>query len=323
MRAVVVPRYGKAEVLEIAQRPIPALKKGQVLVKNHASCVNPRDWLVREGKYVFKFALPPFPFIPGSDIAGEIASVGDGSSGFKVGDRVFGMQPLLGGMGAYAEYVAINAAALALIPANVSYQEAAAVPCAGLTAWQALCTIGQVKQGSRVVVNGASGGVGSYAIQIARAQGAHVIGITSTGNLDFIRSLGADEVIDYKTESYQKRLSGGGIDVFFDAIGRESLHKTAAIMVPAGRYISTIPNAQTFRQAVSTHLKRKLSGRPQQTLHLVLVRPLSEDLRRMADLMASGKMKSVIEQVFPLEQVRAAHDRSRTWHTRGKLVLAI
>ena len=321
MRAVLVPRYGKADVLEIGMHPVPRLKKGQVLVRVHAAGINPRDWLVREGKYVFKFALPAFPFVPGSDIAGEIAHVGDGSSRWQTGQRVFGMQTLFGGMGAYADYVAIDASALALIPSNISFVQAAALPCAGLTAWGGLHRLGQVRAGSHVLINGASGGVGSYAVQIAKAAGAQVSAVCSAANMDFVVSLGADHVIDYQKQSYHDAVNA--VDIFFDAIGRESFRKCARILSPNGRYLTTIPDGATAAQAALDHLQRLLLGSPRKTRHLVLVRAYGQDLERMAALMQSGEMHSPIEQVYPLEAVRAAHERSRSWRTRGKLVLSL
>ncbi|MES2821945.1 MAG: NAD(P)-dependent alcohol dehydrogenase [Pseudomonadota bacterium] len=321
MKAIAITRYGGPEVLEVAERPIPQVGRGQVLVRVVASCVNPRDWLVREGRYVFGFMLPAMPFVPGSDIAGEVVEVGPAVESLRVGDAVFGMQPLRGGMGAYAQFVAMDADALALKPATTSFEEAAAVPCAGLTAWGALHRIAAVGPGDRVVINGASGGVGTYAVQIAKALGAHVSAISSAGNHGLCLSLGADEVIDYNTQDPLSLLRD--VSVFFDVIGRSSLAKTRSCLREGGRYITTIPSLPTLGTAVGSGLRRAFKLGDGKSAHMVLVRAHGKDLEALGQLMAANRLRSVIEAVYPLEEAPAAHQRSRSWRVRGKLVLRI
>lgn len=319
MRAVFIQRYGGLEVLEYGEQPRPVPRSGQVLVEVHAASVNPRDWLLREGRYVFRHLMRGFPLILGSDVSGVVVESGSGTTRFRPGDAVFGMQTPLGRMGGYAEYVAIDEHALAAKPANVSHEEAAAVPCAALTAYGALVRIGRITAGSRVAIVGASGGVGTYATQLAKALGATVAGITSAPNASLVRSLGADPVIDYKTERFETVLRSQ--DLVFDTIGRESLSKCAAALAPQGRYITTIPSAATMMQSWTSLLLRLLRGG--QTAHTVFVRADGEELGLIASLLSEGRVRSVIDTVYPLSEVRAAHERSRTWRSRGKLVLQV
>jgi NADPH:quinone reductase-like Zn-dependent oxidoreductase len=321
MRAAFIQRYGGPEVLEVEEQPRPVPKSGQVLIEVHAASVNPRDWLLREGRYVFRHLMRGFPLILGSDVSGVVVESGSGATRFRPGDAVFGMQTPLGRMGGYAEYVAIDERALAAKPEGLSHVEAAAVPCAALTAWGALVRIGRIAAGSRVTIVGASGGVGTYATQLAKALGATVTGVTSGGNASLVRSLGADRVIDYKTEQFASLVESQ--DLVFDTIGRESLRKCARVLTPRGRYITTIPNAATFSQAFASNSLRMLRGGHAQSAHTVLVRADGEALGRIASLMSAGKVRSVIDSVYPLSEVRAAHERSRSWRSRGKLVLQV
>lgn len=301
-------------MLEYGEQPRPVPRPGQVLIEVHAASVNPRDWLLREGRYVFRHLMRGFPLILGSDVSGVVVETGPNTTRFRPGDAVFGMQTPFGRMGGYAEYVSIDERALAAKPANVSHEEAAAVPCAALTAYGALLRIGRTRAGSRVTIVGASGGVGTYAVQLAKALGATVVGVTSAHNASFVRSLGVDRVIDYKTERFETLVESQ--DLVFDTIGRESLKKCSAALAPRGRYITTIPGAATMAQAAASLLSRQRS-------HVVLVHANGNDLEQIAALMSAGKVRSVIDSVYPLSEVRAAHEKSRTWRTRGKLVLQV
>ena len=286
-----------------------------------AAAVNPRDWIVRDGRYVFKFALPRFPIILGSDLSGEVVKCGPSASRFGIGDEVFGMQPLAGGMGAYAEYVAIDENALARKPPSISHVDAAAVPCAGLTAWQALVNIGGLGKGTRVTVCGASGGVGSYAVQPAKAQGAWVTTVCSAPNSDLARSLGADAVVDYKAIHFTKVV--GEQDIVFDAVGRDSFRVAAPALASGGRYITTIPSASSVLASLATGAIRLATLGRKPSSHLVLVRAKGDDLAQIATLMAQGRVKSLIDSRYPLAHARAAQERSRSWRSRGKIVLEV
>jgi NADPH:quinone reductase-like Zn-dependent oxidoreductase len=286
-----------------------------------AASVNPRDWLLREGRYVFRHFMRGFPIVPGSDVSGVVAEVGPDASRFKLGEAVFGMQTPFGNMGGYAEYVAISERALARKPERTSHEEAAAVPCAALTAYGALVGIARIGPQSRVLIIGASGGVGSYAVQLAKALGASVTGVTSTGNVSLVQSLGADRVIDYKTERFGSVIRDQ--DVVFDTIGKESLKSCRSVLARRGRYVTTIPSARTVMQSALSRCLRFLTGGQTPSAHVVFVRASGDDLERIGALMAEGRIRSVIDSVYPLSEVRAAHERSRSWRTRGKLVLQV
>lgn len=321
MRAVFINRYGGPEVLEYGDQPRPALRSRQVLVEVHAASVNPRDWLLREGRYVFRYLTRGFPLILGSDVSGVVVEAGPDTRRFRPGDAVFGMQTAFGRMGGYAEYIAIDERALAAKPTNISHEEAAAVPCAALTAYRALSRIGRTRAGSQVAIIGASGGVGTYAIQLAKALGATIAGITSAGNASLVQLLGADRVIDYTTEHFETLLRSQ--DLVFDTIGRESLRKCSPILTQRGRYVTTIPRPATVRQALASRLSRMFRRGNAQSAHLVLVRADGKDLGRIASLMSAGKIRSVIDSVYPLSAVQAAHEKSRSGRSRGKLVLQV
>ncbi|MGH8529846.1 MAG: NAD(P)-dependent alcohol dehydrogenase [Nevskiales bacterium] len=320
MKAVFFEHYGPPEVLQYSERPRPEPRADQVLIEVHAVAVNPRDWLLREGRYQFRHLLGGFPIIPGSDVSGVIVATGKDVQGFRQGDEVFAMQSMLGRMGGYAEYVAVKEVCLARKPNNVTHAQAAAVPCAGLTSWQALLKNGKMKQGDKVVVVGASGGVGHYAVQIARHFGAHVIGVCSTANVEFVKSLGAHEVIDYKKEKFNERLRD--CDIVYDTIGRESLATCAKVLNPNGVYITTIPNGRTAVEWLTTSLRHRLSQRGQRA-SVIMCEAAGADLAEMAALMNHGKLRSQIDQTFPLKDAIEAHRKSRSFRTRGKLVLTV
>jgi NADPH:quinone reductase-like Zn-dependent oxidoreductase len=321
MKAIYIERYGGPEVLQFGECPRPVPKPGQVLIEVHAASVNPRDWLLREGRYVFRHLVRGFPLVLGSDVSGVVVEVGADVKGFKPGDCVFGMQTPLGKMGGYAQYMAISERALARKPECVSHEEAAAAPCAALTAYRALVEIGRAKSGSNVLIVGASGGVGSYAVQIAKGRGATVTAVTSASNMMLVRSLGADRVIDYKTERFTDVIQGQ--DIVFDTIGRESLTSCRPVLAPGGRYVTTIPNIRTAMQSALSRLSRLLSGGRTPSAHVVLVQANGEQLEQIAALMEQRRLRSVIDTVYPLHDARKAHEKSRTWRTRGKLVLSV
>jgi len=321
MRAVFINRYGGPEVLEYGDQPSPAPRSKQVLVEVHAASVNPRDWLLREGRYVFRYLTRAFPLILGSDVSGVVVEAGSDTSRFRPGDAVFGMQTAFGRMGGYAEYIAMDERALAAKPTNISHEEAAAVPCAALTAYGALSRIGRTKAGSHAAIIGASGGVGTYAIQLAKALGATVAAVTSARNASLVESLGADRIIDYTTEHFETLLRSQ--DLVFDTIGRESLQKCSPVLAQRGRYVTTIPSPATMRQALASRLSRILRRGNAHSAHVILVRADGKDLGRVASLMSAGRVRSVIDSVYPLSAARAAHEKSRSGRSRGKLVLQV
>lgn len=321
MKAIYIERYGGPDVLQFGERPRPVPKPDQVLIEVHAASVNPRDWLMREGRYVFRHLMRGFPLILGSDVSGVVVEVGSRVKRFQPGDRVFGMQTPLGRMGGYAEYTAISERALARKPDSVSHEEAAAAPCAALTAIRALVEIGRIGPGSQVLIVGASGGMGSYAVQIAKTLGATVTAVTSTSNAALVQSLGADKVVDYKIERFTEVIQGQ--DVVFDTIGKESLASCRSVLARGGCYVTTIPSGRTAAQSVISRFSRLSSGGRSPSAHVVLVQADGQQLERIATLMEQRQIHSVIDTVYPLHDARKAHERSRSWRTRGKLVLSV
>ena len=320
MKAVYIERYGSTDVLTYGERPRPAPRPDEILIEVHAASVNPRDWLIRSGRYQFRWLLPPFPLILGSDVAGVVVEVGEAVKRFEAGDRVYGMVPSSRGLGAYAEYAAIADPAVARMPENMSFGQAAGVPLAGLTAFQALSQHGRLKPHDRVLVIGASGGVGHYAVQFAKAFQAQVTGVCSTANVELVRELGADRVIDYKRERFSD--VAGGFDLVFDTIGRESLASCAAGLEPGGTYVTTIPRAGTLLAMARSRLLSKLSPRALRS-EVVMVRADGTDLEAITGLAESGALSTVVDSVYPLAEAAKAHQRSRTFRTRGKLILKV
>ncbi|MEM8930993.1 MAG: NAD(P)-dependent alcohol dehydrogenase [Acidobacteriota bacterium] len=317
MRAAWIEEHGPSDVLRVGDRPLPEPRSHEVTIDVHAASINPRDWMIRAGSYPFRFMLPKLPVVLGSDVAGTIAEVGSEVTGFTVGDPVFAMVPSSDGFGGYAEVATVRATAVVRKPETMSFEEAAGVPLAALTALQALRDDARMQPGQAVVIVGASGGVGHYGIQIARALGAsEVIGVCSERNLDLVRELGCDRAIDYRAERFQDVIEHA--DVVFDAVGR---HHLGGVVPPLGRggaYVTTVPSGRQMVDSLRTRLWP--FGRRSR---IVLVSSRGDDLRWLADLAEAGRFRSVIDRVEPLEQVAALHDHSRTFRSRGKNILRI
>ncbi len=320
MRAVFIRRHGGNEVLEIGQRPKPVPGRGEVLVRVRAAAVNPRDWMIRSGTYPFRFTLPRFPLILGGDFAGEVAALGPGVTDFQVGERVYGMQRAFGGFGAFAQYLVARRGLLARIPPCLDFERAAAVPLAALTAWEGLHGIAALGPGQSVLVNGAAGGVGSFAVQLAVAADARVTGVCSDKNTEFVRRLGAEDVIDYGHENFLDRERRW--HVIFDAIGKEDWSRCRTRLESGGCYLTTVPKRADLGAAILGRLtlaKRRKRGR----CALILARSRGDRLAAVSRLIEDGRICVSVEQVFGLDQVAEALARSRTFHTRGKLVLRV
>lgn len=322
MKAVTFEEYGDADVLRVVDRPRPEPGPGDLLVRVRAASVNPRDWMIRAGTYPFRLALPRKPFVLGSDVAGVVESVGGDvhafAPSFARGDEVFGMIPSSKGFGGYAEFALLPAKVAARKPPSVSFEEAAAAPLASLTALQALRDDGRLEAGDRVVIVGASGGVGHYAVQISRALGAgEIVGVCSGRNAETVRELGADRVVDYEKEPFPAALlEEPPYDLVFDALGRHGLRKCSPILTPRGRYVTTVPSPVDVFHALRTRVWP--FGRRER---IVLVRSDGADLRRIAGWMESGEVRSLLDEVRPLDEVRQVHEYQRTFRTVGKNVL--
>jgi NADPH:quinone reductase-like Zn-dependent oxidoreductase len=332
MKAIICERYGGPEVLELADGPVPRVGPNGVLVRVHAASVNPVDWKLRAGMLSGMWKLR-FPVIWGADLSGMVEEVGPAVTMFKPGDQVYGFKH--GKVaetyrGTYAEYAVLPEKLLALKPRNLSHEEAAAVPLAGVTAWQALVGLGKIKPGSKVLVQAGAGGVGSLAIQIAKSFGAEVAATAGERNQDFLRELGAGHAIDYARERIEDRISG--YDIVLDGVGDSVWASSLRVLRVGGRLVTlTLPVPEgpssrakllaTAGSALIAGLARALlQGR---LLKVVSVKARGGDLEKLTALIEAGKLKPVIDRIYPLEQIADAHRESESGHVRGKIVLTI
>ncbi|MEH2421932.1 MAG: NAD(P)-dependent alcohol dehydrogenase [Nostoc sp.] len=312
MKAVVIRRYGAAEVLQYEDVEQPKIQPMQLLVKVRASSVNPIDWKIRQGMLSLIIGSK-FPKILGFDVAGEVVEVGSGVTRFKPGDAIYGSTSFPGG--GYAEFAAVPENLVALKPTNLSYEEAASVPLAALTALQGLRDQGNIQTGQTVLINGAAGGVGSFAVQIAKALGAVVTGVSSTKNLDLVKSLLADRVIDYTQQDFAQDTAQ--YEIIFDAVGKRSLSQTKSVLKPNGIYITTQPSPETVVQSVLTTFL------PGQKAKFFFEKPNTQDLVYLKELIEAGKIRVVIDRTYPLQELAAAHDYSETGRAVGKIAIAV
>lgn len=319
MRAAVYRRFGPPDVLEMAEVPERAPRRGEVLVRVHVAGLNPKDVLVRKGRFrpitaIDNLAGGGFPRIAGYDFAGVVERLGPGASGFAVGDEVFGMVQRWRG-GTSAELVALPDDELAPKPAGLSMIEAAAVPLAALTALQALRDVLAVKPGERVAIHGASGGVGTFAVQIARRLGAEVTATASAKNLALLREIGAHHAVDYRAGD---PFAGNAVayDAIFDVFGNRSLRAVSAVLAPGGRYCTTVPGPRAIAHEA---LGRLGLGRER----MVVVKSRRRDLETLAGFVDEGALRPVIDRALPLEAAADAHRHLETRHARGKIVLVV
>ena len=324
MRAAYIRRYGDNEVVCVGPRRIPRVSPRELRIEVHAACVNPRDWLLRDGRYVFRHFVVGFPKVLGSDVSGVVRAVGAKVVGMRVGDEVVAMQTTFGQMGGYAEQMVVNASAVGRKSNSMSFAEAAGLPVAGLTALQALRDDARVRGDERVVVLGASGGVGHYAVQIAKYFGAEVVGVCSEPNHAFVRELGCDHTIDYRSQDTVAALTTlGRADIVFDAIGKGSLSLYRPCMRPGGRYISTVPTPENARDQLRSTPTHLLGMPPGMISRTVLCKPSGADLDLLASMADEGALRTHIDAVYSLCDVREALTRSRTQRARGKIILEI
>jgi NADPH:quinone reductase-like Zn-dependent oxidoreductase len=313
VKAAVHERFGGPDVLEVRDISQPVPGPGEVLVRVHAAAINPKDALVRGGKFR-RMSGSDFPKLTGLDYAGSIAALGPGVSGFAVGEAVFGMLNGWNG-GTCAEYVLAKVGEFAAKPARLDFAEAAAIPLAALTALQALRDLGRIGPGSRVCIHGASGGVGLFAVQLAKALGGHVTALCGAAAAGLVRSLGADEVLDYKTQPPAALTQR--FDCFFDVFGNQSFAGMRRCLAPRGMYISTVPS----RRNLIDHLRTRFW--PGRRARLVVVKSKRADLETLARWTGEGKLRGVIAARFPLTEIRRAHEQIQTKRTHGKIIIDI
>ncbi|MHA6249019.1 NAD(P)-dependent alcohol dehydrogenase [Pontibacter sp. CAU 1760] len=314
MKAIYYESYGGAEVLQFGEQPSPEASENQLLVRVHATSVNPIDWKIRSG-HLLPVAGLSFPKIPGRDVAGVVAAVGANVTAFKPGDKVFGM--VEHDMGGAAAEFAVMAADMAVpIPDNLTYLEAAAVPLTALTALQALRDKGELAAGEKVLINGASSGVGTFAVQIAKALGASVVtGVCGPDHMELVRSLGADHVIDHTQEDFT--IEHNCYDVVFDAVAKSTYLQSKNSLCANGRYVTTVPNPKdlTLGLAMSVFSDKKLK--------VMMTDDKGDDLRLISGWLEAGIIRPVIDREYPLEQIAEAHEYSEAGHAAGKIVLVV
>lgn len=322
MKAVLYHCYGSADVLELVDTAKPVPTDNDVLVKVHAASVNPLDWhYMRGSPYVMRAMIgmgaPTDPTM-GVDFAGTVVAVGAQVTQFKLGDRVFG-----GRGGAFAEYVMLpEDRAVVKMPDNISFEQAASVPIAAITALQALQDMGKVKAGTKVLINGASGGVGTFAVQIAKYLGAEVTGVCSARNADMVRSLGADHVLDYRQENYTE--SDQVYDVIIDNVGNHSLLANRGVLAPQGILVMVGGGKGDWLAPFFGPLQAALlSPFVDQEVHSLLAELQKEGLQQLADLMQAGQMTPVIDRRYALSEIAEAIRYSEKGHAKGKIVVNV
>lgn len=333
MKAYIVKKYGKKEKLHLSDWAEPAVKENEVLVQIYSAGVNSLDALIRNGE--FKLFLPYKPaFVNGHDMAGVVISTGSKVSRFKAGDEVYARVPDHH-IGSFAEYIAVHENALALKPTNLSMEEAASIPLVGLTAWQALIGIGRLEKGQKLFIQAGSGGVGTFAIQLAKHVGAFVATTTSAKNMDLVKGLGADLVIDYKKDGYETKLQGYDM-VLHSSKEKGSLDKSLQILKPGGQLISLVgPPTPEFATAIglpwylrlltsllSSGMKRK-AKKGNIAFSFLFMRADGAQLSQITKLIEAGVIRPVIDKVFPFEQTNEALAYVEDGRAKGKVVIQV
>jgi NADPH:quinone reductase-like Zn-dependent oxidoreductase len=303
-----IHQYGGPEVLKYEEAPQPNPLDGDVLIRVHAAAVNPVDWKVREG-YLRERVKHKLPLILGWDVSGVIEQVTPGMHRFKCGDEVYS-RPDLARDGSYAEYIAVRASEIAFKPSSVDHLHAAAIPLAGLTAWESLIGAAQLAAGRRVLIHGAAGGVGHFAVQLAKWQGAYVIGTASARNHDLVRQLGGDEVIDYQTTKFEDVVRN--VDVVLDTIGGDTQQRSWKVLKRGGILVSIVsPPAPEIAQEYGVRYA------------YVFIEPNPAVLAELAQLIDAGKLRAVVETILPLAEARRGQEISQSGHARGKIALQV
>ena len=332
MKAFILERYGKKSSMRLGEMPEPEVRDHDVLVAIHAASLNQLDAKIRDGE--FKLILPyRLPLVLGNDVAGVVVGVGPKVRGFKSGDEVYA-RPNQDRIGTFAEFIAMNEADVALKPRNLTMEESASIPLVGLTAWQVLIERAELKKGQKILIHAGSGGVGTFAIQLAKHIGATVATTTSAANVDLVRSLGADIVIDYKKEDFAKVLSG--YDVVLNSLGKDTLEKSLKVLKPGGKLISISgpPDIafakenglnwflQQVMRLLSYGIRRK-AKRHGISYSFVFMRANGEQLSKITSLIESGVVRQVVDRIFPFLGTNEAMDYLATGRAKGKVVITV
>ncbi len=331
MKAMIIDRYGKVP-MRMAEVPTPEINEYEVLAEIHAASINPIDFKIRDGKVkmLLKYEMP---LILGNDFAGVITKVGSKVTRFKVGDEIYA-RPRKNKIGTFAEYIAIHEDDIALKPKNLSFEEAASIPLVGLTSYQALHDIMQLQKGQKILIHAGSGGVGTFAIQLAKIMGAIVTTTASEAGANLVTSLGADEIINYKTEKFEDILKN--YDAVFDTIGGATLEKSFNIIKRGGNIVSVsgMPNARFGKEFGSGFFKTLLFSLASKKLtalekkhnaqySFLFMKPSADQLRTIANYIEAGEIKPVIDRVFPFEDAQKAMEYSEAGRAKGKIIVKI
>jgi NADPH:quinone reductase-like Zn-dependent oxidoreductase len=318
MKALVYHQFGGPEVLRVENMEKPVLAAGQVLLRVRAAGLNPLDWRMMRGQpraiARFAFKIPPGGTIPGRDVAGVVEAVAPDVTQFKVGDEVFGVA-----RGACAEYARARATKLVAKPANVSFEQAGGVGVAGLTALQGLRDHGQLQAGQKLLINGAAGGIGTFAVQIAKSLGAEVTAVCRTDKVELVRSLGADRVIDYTHEDFTNEKNH--YDVLLDNVGNHPASTLRHVVKRKG--VCVVAGAPKEPSLVMKRLANALTIKPfvSQRIKIFMAKALPADLAALRDLMAAGQLAPVVDRVYPLDEAEAAFAYLEEGHARGKVIV--
>ena len=332
MKAFIVDRYGKGNGVLLGEMPEPALRDDDVLIEVHAASVNPVDLKIRDG--MFKRFLPyRLPFILGSDLAGVVVKVGSRVRRFKLGDEVYA-QSDQDRIGAFAEFIAIREDGVAIKPKTLTMEDAASIPLVGLTAWQVLIERAGLKKGQKVLIHAGSGGVGTFAIQLAKHLGATVATTTSTANVDLVKSLGADIIVDYKKDDFENVLSD--YDVVLNSLDKDTLEKSVRMLKPGGKLISISgPPDPAFAESIGanwvmrlairllSYRIRKKAERRHASYSFLFMRSSGEQLREIASLIDSGIIRPVVDTVFPFESTKEALAYVEKGRAKGKVIVKV
>jgi NADPH:quinone reductase-like Zn-dependent oxidoreductase len=315
MKAIAINDFGGLDKLQLMDLPVPEIRPREILVKVRAAGVNPVDWKIREG-YLKDLFSHQFPVILGWDAAGVVEGVGNGVTRFKSGDEIFAYcrKPIVHG-GAYAEYILLEEEHAAIKPKNITFEEAASVPLAGLTAYQSLFDAANLKPGETILIHAAAGGVGGFGVQLAKDHDAVVWATASGRNKKYVQDLGASQVVDYSQTNFGDEVFSKyphGVDVVFDCVGGEVLQKSAEIVREGGRLITIVDDPTGLARS---DIRKEF----------VFVAPNTTQLTELARMVEQGRLKTHLSQVFPfgLEGARKAHELSESMHTRGKMVLVL
>lgn len=313
MKAITIDRYGSPDVLRYTDVEKPPIESDKISIEVRATSINPADWKIRKGMLKI-LTGNKFPLILGFDVAGVVAEVGKKITDFSPGDEVYAYLDNVPG-GAYAEYVTVSPKVACLKPSNMSYSEAAVVPLAATTALQALRDNGKISKGQKVLINGASGGVGTFAVQIAKVWETRVTAVCSGKNFELVKSLGADRVIDYTQQDFTKEPEK--YDIIFDAVSKRSFSECKNNLQPKGIYITLLPSLDVFLQSFLTSLL------PGKKAKLFLAKASGSDLAYLKDLIEAGKVRAIIDRTYPLSEIVEAHTYSESERAVGKIAIAV